>query len=999
MTVRIEVRFREGMVDAAGESVRKAVEQDLGIELASVRSVEVYTIDRELGASQVERVARELFTDPLTQEYVVGSFVDAPFDWAIEVGFLPGVTDNVGNTARDGIADLLDVSFSETEKVYSSRMFLLGGDVTEEDVAWVASHLSNPLIQRVGWKTRSDFLEDMGMGLALPRVALPPAERVDEVDLEISDEELMVLSRQGVLEGTDGQGGEVRRGPLALDLEQLHAIREYFRGEGRKPTDVELESLAQTWSEHCKHTIFAAQLDDVDSLYKTCIRGATERVRQMKGKDDPCLSVFSDNAGVIRFNSRWSVCYKVETHNSPSALDPYGGAITGIVGVNRDPLGTGKGSHLVMNMYGFCFGDPYHDEPLPTRDPEGMTPILHPKVIFEGVRKGVEDGGNKSGIPTPLGFIVFDERYMGKPLVFVGTVGLMPAYVDGIRSYEKKARPGHLIVMAGGRVGQDGIHGATFSSEGLHAGSPMGAVQIGDPITQKKLGDAQLEARDRRLYSSVTDCGAGGISCSCGEMALESGGCEVNLDQVPVKYSGLAPYAIWISESQERMTYAVPPDRLDEFLALMRSRDVEATVVGRFTDSGRCVVKLGGRSVMDVDLGFLHEGLPRMHLTSSWTPPETREIDFDEPADLGETLERIVGRLNLCSREYVVRQYDHEVQGGSVIKPLTGVDLDVHNDAAVIRPVLDSNEGLALACGILPWYGDIDPYGMAAACIDTAIRGVVAVGADPDEVALLDNFCWCSSDEPERLGQLKRAAQACYDLSTAYGAPFISGKDSMFNDFKGYGPDGEPLKISVPPTLLVSSIAKVHDVTSCVDVQLVQPGDYVYVVGVTRDELGGSEYLGMMTGRSATSPGAVGTLPAVNAQVFLETYRAVHRAIRAGLVASAASCSRGGLGVALARMAMAGGLGIVGDLGQAGAYGVTRADAILFSESQGRFVVSVPAQSKDAFELEMGAAVPIQPMGQVSDRPSITLRGLQGGTAVDVDVSALKASYKKTLDW
>jgi phosphoribosylformylglycinamidine synthase len=447
------------------------------------------------------------------------------------------------------------------------------------------------------------------------------------------------------------------------------------------------------------------------------------------------------------------------------------------------------------------------------------------------------------------------------------------------------------------------------------------------------------------------------------------------------------------------MTYAVPPDRLDEFLALMRSRDVEATVVGRFTDSGRCVVKLGGRSVMDVDLGFLHEGLPRMHLTSSWTPPETREVDFEEPEDLGETLERLVGRLNLCSREYVVRQYDHEVQGGSVIKPLTGVDLDVHNDAAVIRPVLDSNEGLALACGILPWYGDIDPYGMAAACIDTAIRGVVAVGADPDEVALLDNFCWCSSDEPERLGQLKRAAQACYDLATAYGAPFISGKDSMFNDFKGYGPDGEPLKISVPPTLLVSSIAKVHDVTSCVDVQLMQPGDYVYVVGVTRDELGGSEYLGMMTGREATSPGAMGTLPAVSAQAFLETYRAVHRAIRAGLVASAASCGRGGLGVALARMAMAGGLGIVGDLSQAGAYGVTRADAILFSESQGRFVVSVPAQSKDAFELEMGAAVPIQPMGQVSDRPSITLRGLRGGHAVDVGVSRLKASYKKTLDW
>ncbi|MBW2261917.1 MAG: phosphoribosylformylglycinamidine synthase subunit PurS [Deltaproteobacteria bacterium] len=999
MAVRIEVRFKEGVVDAAGEAVRTAVERDLGIDLASVRSVEVYTIDRELKASEVGRVAERLFTDPLTQEYVVGSFVDAQFDWAIEVGFLPGVTDNVGNTARNAVIDLLGVTFSDTEKVYVSRMFLLSGDVTEDDAAFVASHLSNPLIQRVGWKTRGDFLEDMGMGLALPRVILPPADRIDEVDLEVSDEELMVLSRRGVLEGTDEDGSELRRGPLALDLEQLHVIRDYFRGEGRNPTDVELESLAQTWSEHCKHTIFAAQLDEVDSLYKTCIKGATERVRQMKGKDDPCLSVFSDNAGVIRFNSKWSVCYKVETHNSPSALDPYGGAITGIVGVNRDPLGTGKGSHLVMNMYGFCFGDPDYDEPLPTRDPEGMTPILHPKVIFEGVRRGVEDGGNKSGIPTPLGFIVFDERYMGKPLVFVGTVGLMPAYIGGLRSYEKKARRGDLIVMAGGRVGKDGIHGATFSSEGLHAGSPMGAVQIGDPITQKKLGDAQLEARDRKLYSSVTDCGAGGISCSCGEMALESGGCEVNLDQVPVKYSGLAPYAVWISESQERMTYAVPPAKLDEFLELMRSRDVEATVVGRFTDSGRCVVKLAGRSAMDVDLTFLHEGLPRMHLSSSWTPPEGREPDFEVPADMGETFEQLMGRLNLCSREYVVRQYDHEVQGGSVIKPLTGVELDVHNDAAVIRPVLGSNEGLALACGILPWYGDIDTYGMAAACIDTAIRGVVAVGADPDEVALLDNFCWCSSDEPERLGQLKRAAQACYDYATAYGAPFISGKDSMFNDFKGYDADGEPLKISVPPTLLVSSIAKVHDVTSCIDVQAMKPGDSVYVIGVTRDELGGSEYLGMMTGRRASSPGPVGTLPAVNAQAFLEIYRGMHRAIRGGLIASAASCGRGGLGAALARTAMAGGLGIVGDLSQAGAFGVTRTDAVLFSESQGRFVVTVAPDRKDAFEIEMGAAVPLQLMGQISDGPNITLRGLEGGNVVDVAVARLKAAYKKTLDW
>jgi phosphoribosylformylglycinamidine synthase len=526
----------------------------------------------------------------------------------------------------------------------------------------------------------------------------------------------------------------------------------------------------------------------------------------------------------------------------------------------------------------------------------------------------------------------------------------------------------------------------------------MGAVQIGDPITQKKLGDAQLEARDRGLYSSVTDCGAGGISCSCGEMARESGGCEVDLDQVPVKYSGMPPYAIWISESQERMTYAVGPETLDEFLALLRSRDVEATVIGRFTDSGRCVVRFRRRNVMDVDLAFLHEGLPRMHLESAWSTPVEEDVAFPEPGDLGDALEQMLSRLNVCSKEYVVRQYDHEVQGGSVIKPLTGVRSDVHNDGVVIRPVLGSREGLALSCGILPWYGDIDTYGMAAACIDTAIRGVVAVGADPDEISLLDNFCWCSSDEPERLGQLKRAAQACYDLATGYGAPFISGKDSMFNDFKGYGPDGAPLKISVPPTLLVSSIAKVHDVRECVDVQAMRPGDLVYVVGTTREELGGSEYLGMLTGRRATSPGRAGRLPGVDAPAFLPIYRALHRTIRKGLVCSCASCTRGGLGVALARTAMAAELGIVGDLGQAGGSGMRRQDSILFSESQGRFVVTVDAANREAFEMEMGS-VPLHQLGEVSDGPSIVLRGLEGGTPVDVDVVRLKGAYLKTLDW
>jgi phosphoribosylformylglycinamidine synthase len=992
MTARIEVWFREGVVDAAGEAVRRRVREDLGIALETVRTVEVYTIDAELTREQLERAARELFADPLTQAWSLGGRAHEDWDWAVEVGFLPGVTDNVGSTSRAALEELLEVRLEPREGVYSSRLYLLEGGLSREDAARVASLLHNPLIQQVAVRSPEQVAAE-GISLPLARVVLPPGDRVDEVDLEVSDEELMRLSREGV---PDADGAP--RGPLSLSLEQMHAIRDHYRLLGRRATDVELESLAQTWSEHCKHTIFAALLDDVDSLYETYIKGATARVRRMKGPADPCVSVFEDNAGVVRFDDRHNLCYKVETHNSPSALDPYGGAITGIVGVNRDPLGTGRGSLLVANMYGFCFADPFHDGPLPTRDPQGEVEVLHPKVVFEGVRKGVEDGGNKSGIPTPLGFITFDDRYMGKPLVFVGTLGLMPAYIDGRPTHSKKARPGDFIVMAGGRVGKDGIHGATFSSEGLHEGSPAGAVQIGDPITQKKLADAQLEARDRMLYTSVTDCGAGGISCSVGEMARESGGCEVDLEQVPVKYSGIAPYEVWISESQERMTYAVAPETLDELLDLMRRRDVEATVIGRFTDSGRCVVRHEGRVVMDLDLEFLHEGLPRMELESTWTPPVLDDPPFAEPEDLGEVLVALMGRLNLCSREYVVRQYDHEVQGGSVIKPLAGRGLDVHNDAVVVRPLLESRGGVALGVGVLPWYGDIDTYGMAAACIDTAVRAVVAVGGDPDQVSLLDNFCWCSSDEPERLGQLKRAAEACYDTAVAYAAPFISGKDSMFNDFRGYGPGGEPVKISVPPTLLVSSLARVEDVRACVDVQAMSAGDLVYVVGDTRDELGASEYYAMRTGGRARSPGAVGVLPRVEPERFLSAYRALHAAIRGGLVASCASVGRGGLGAALARTAMAGELGIAGDLGRVGADGTDRDDRILLSESQGRFVVTVDPARAAEFETAM-SAVPIRSVGEVTDVPRLRLEGAGGGTAVDVAVADLKRSYKSTLDW
>jgi phosphoribosylformylglycinamidine synthase subunit PurSL len=994
MLHRIEVAHKPDVPDASGRALVRRVAADLGITLTDARVVQVYTLDWDLSPDQLDTARQRLFTDPITQYSTVNAICEGDFDWAVEVGFLPGVTDNVGRTSRDGVRDLLNVC-AEGAAVYSSLCYLLRGSLERVQVERIAALLSNPLIHRAKVLHRDD-VPPGGIRLEAPKVTLAPNPRVDLVDMNLEEPELLKLGSEGILDRVE-DGREIRRGPLALDLDSLRVIRDYFNSKGRKPTDVELEALAQTWSEHCKHTIFAAQLDEIDSLYKSTIQKATREVRRQLGEKDWCVSVFTDNSGVVRFLEDVNICYKVETHNSPSALDPYGGAITGIVGVNRDPLGTGLGARLVTNMYGFCFGNPYYDKELPYRKPGRQEQILHPKVIFEGVREGVEHGGNKSGVPTSWGFLSFDDRYMGKPLVFVGTLGVMPRMLHGRPSHEKSARPGDLIVMAGGRVGADGIHGATFSSESLHAGSPTGAVQIGDPITQKKLADAQHEALALGLYSSITDNGAGGLSCSVCEMAKESGGCEVDLSRVPIKYAGLAPNEIWISESQERMTYAVPPENVDALLDLMRRRDVEATVIGRFTDTGRSVVTFEGQTVLDLDMDFLHDGLPKKQLKSQFTPPSHPEPPRPTETDLGDELVGLLAQLNLCSKEYVVRQYDHEVQGGSTIKPLIGEFMDVHSDASVVRPVLGEQAGVALSSAVFPSYGDIDPYQMAACAIDTAVRNQIAVGADPERIALLDNFCWCSSNDPERLGQLKLTALACYDLAVAHRAPYISGKDSMFNDFKGFDGEGNPVAISAPPTILISSVGVIHDVRKAQTLDAKIAGDLVYLVGETLPELGASEYYRFLGERDQDSPYIGSRVPVADAKKTRPAYLALARAIDEGLPASVGSVHLGGLAAALAKCALGGNLGLDLDLDAVPQRECADARDLLFSETQGRLLVTLPPERAARFE-ELLAGLPCARIGTVSDTRRVVLRH-QGQTVADVDLDVLRASYKKTLDW
>ncbi|HET57601.1 MAG TPA: phosphoribosylformylglycinamidine synthase, partial [Deltaproteobacteria bacterium] len=668
----------------------------------------------------------------------------------------------------------------------------------------------------------------------------------------------------------------------------------------------------------------------------------------------------------------------------PSALDPYGGALTGIVGVNRDPFGTGKGSKLIFNTDVFCFADPFYDQPLPDR-------VLHPRRIFEGVREGVEHGGNKSGIPTVNGSIVFDDRYLGKPLVFCGTGGIMPARINGEPSHAKEILPGDRIVMAGGRIGKDGIHGATFSSEELHEGSPVTAVQIGDPITQKKMTDFLLAARDRNYYRAITDNGAGGLSSSVGEMAALCGGCELDLSKAPLKYPGLQPWEILLSEAQERMSLAVPPGKMDAFMTLAERMGVEAADLGVFTDSGMFHVRYGERTVAYLDMTFLHEGLPTLHLLAKWNSPRHEEPSFPEPEDLGGALRTLLSRLNICSKEYVVRQYDHEVQGGSVIKPLVGVADDGPSDAAVLRPLLDSFEGIVVANGICPRYGDIDTYHMAACSIDEAVRNAIAAGGSLDRMAGIDNFCWCDPvgstkipDGDYKLAQLVRANRALYDYTTLYGVPCISGKDSMKNDYVAGG-----TRISIPPTLLFSVLGKIDDVRRAVTMDAKRAGDLVYILGGTRNELGGSEWFALR--------GYVGNdVPMVRGEEAKILYEALSDAVSRGLVASCHDCSDGGLGVALAETAFAGGFGMEIDLRSVPGDDFSRNDYLLFSESQSRFVVTIRESDHEAFRSIMRETC-CALIGRVTNDGLLVIRGLDGNEVVEESIDDLKKAWKQPL--
>ena len=967
----VDVLPAESWPDIAGEAL--AIEaRDLGLaDDVGIKAAKGFLLQGELSADEAQAAADRLLADSITEKVRLRRAGDADqSDASGATGTLvhvlpkPGVMDPV---ALSTLNALQDMGF-KVEQVGTLRKYYITGASESVVEKLCQKLLSNDSIERVIMGPLNLDRIDLGSDyhLQLQHVAIRDHD----------DEALQQLSKEG---------------QLYLTLPEMQTIRDYFRGLDREPTDIELETIAQTWSEHCSHKTLAGRIAYSDengsrqfeNMLKETIFEATQTIRGELGADDWCVKVFSDNAGVVTFDDDYHVVFKVETHNHPSAIEPYGGANTGIGGVIRDPMGTGLGAKPFCNTDVFCFANP-------DADPASLPPgVLHPRRVMKGVVAGVRDYGNRMGIPTVNGAVYFDDRYLGNPLVYCGNAGLLP-----VGKVEKAPCDGDWIVTVGGRTGRDGIHGATFSSAELTSESESisgGAVQIGNAVTEKMVLDVLLQARDEDLYSAVTDCGAGGFSSAVGEMG-ESLGAEVWLDRAPLKYDGLSYTEIWISEAQERMVFAVPPDKLKRMQAICEAEGVEASVIGQFVATGNLRLMYGETEVGILPMEFLHDGRPPVIREATYSPIASVPVEVPEldAAATTEALMKCLGSLNVASKHWVIRQYDHEVQAGSAIKPLVGPECNGPGDAAVVRPRVDSRRGVVISCGMNPEFGDLDPYHMAASAIDEAIRNAVAVGADPSKIAILDNFCWGNTDRPETLGSLVRAALACHDVAVAWKTPFISGKDSLNNEFAWVDDDGNRQSIAIPSSLLISAMGQVQDVAKCVTMDFKAAGNPIFLVGQTYDELGGSHFV-------KTQGLSGGNVPEVRTANALATFKRVHAAIDSGVVRACHDLSEGGLAVALAEMCFAGQLGAEVDIAEACQASGLGPTALLFSESNSRFLIEVKSAAEAEFLQAMGDTSCIK-LGTVDSSEAV--RCSSGDQRVfQADWPHLFNAWHSPLDW
>ena len=972
---RVEVRPKSGQRDPRADAViRQAA--SLGLPRPSAaQHASVYLLEGDLSEGQVRRIADELLADPVTQvaELQARGTVRPRLDALIEVHPLPGVTD----PAAESVEAAVRAMFGTTVTVRTGDRYDLGG-VQQSDAATIGEKaLANAVIHGIHSEPWHPERFPAGHGYSLRIVEVPVRE--------LTDAQLEKLSREA---------------HLFLSLDEMRAIQAEYRRLGREPREIELETLAQTWSEHCVHKTLkstvryreanlgagqrslaadaapgrpghVAEADGsvtIRNLLKSTVAAGTFALIDEKRTDriDWCLSVFVDNSGVIAFDEHHAVCFKCETHNRPSAIEPYGGAATGIGGCIRDIMGTGLGAKPIAATDVFCVA------PLTGTDiPAGCLP---PRRILTQVVAGVRDYGNRMGIPTVNGAVWFDPRYVGNPLVYCGVIGVMPrTMVKG------ETRRGDRIVAIGGRTGRDGIHGATFSSaevEHGHSTEFSHAVQIGNAITEKKMLDAMLAARDQAdgpLYSGTTDCGAGGFSSAIGEMGKDVGA-TVHLERAPVKYDGLSPTEIWISEAQERMVLSVPPAKVERLRAICAAHGVELCDLGDFGSADGTIRLLWhGTEVGSLDTHFLHEGVPMPTREAVWDAawsaaqvPAAGNGTGVGPRLL-DTACTLLAHPNLASKEWIIRQYDHEVQGASVVKPLVGVGTGGPSDAAVVHPVAGSRRALAIGNGLATGWS-ADAYAMTLAAIDECVRNLVCVGADPARIAILDNFCWPSCDDPRNMGSLVRAAEACYDGALAYRAPFISGKDSLKNQFRTQ--DGRT--IMIPPTLLVSGFGIVEDAERACTMDLKSAGNVLVLVGTTGARMGGS-HRAML--------GACGhadmRLPDVDPARGARTAHAVAACIAHGAVRSAHDPSEGGLLPALAEMCFAGGLGARIDLSHVPVAGTDVPDECrAFAEDPHRYVLEIEPSKLGTVQAHLDG-IPHAVIGTVTDEPTLELVGVR----------------------
>jgi len=1053
---RVEVWSKPGQPDAAARRTALAASRAFG-KAVTVRIARVYLIEGAMDDTIAGHMAQQLLGDPIVQRTVVGVEQAAIGDRLVEVHYLPGVMDPVAQSTQEALADLFpDVAEAGIEVRTGFRYDIRGAQPSDETLrTFAGAALANPVIQDIHLAPflPQHFLQGAPYELNLQHVSIR----------DLDDAGLQKLSREG---------------HLFLSLDEMRGVRDYYLAlpDGREPTDVELETLAQTWSEHCVHktlksTVRYHHLDNdrsptaadwkdrpghtleddgtliIDNLLKRTVAAATHKLMEDPEFGDPdtgwCVSVFEDNAGIVRFDDELGVCIKVETHNHPSAIEPYGGAATGIGGCIRDIMGTGLAAKPIANTNNFCVAFPGV-----TDVPAGVIP---PRRVLEQVVAGIRDYGNRMGIPTVNGSVWFHGGYLANPLVFAGCIGSIP-----LDKCFGDANPGDRIIALGGRTGRDGIHGATFSSAELtdtHADEFSHAVQIGNAITEKKTLDVLLEARDHEtgcLFSAITDCGAGGFSSAIGEMG-EKVGAFVTLETAPLKYAGLSYTEIWISEAQERMVLAVPQDRVATLSSLCEAHDVEMCDLGRFgwsrniendnaaqpqnesdgaaaatgssSDTGNegdegnaplLVLTYKGHEVGRLSMGLLHDGIPTPVREASWrgvalsdeqrkrrlVVGESSSDDKAKPAagagDVDDTLVRLLSHPNIASKHWIIRQYDHEVQGGSVIKPLVGPKQDGPSDAAVVRPRLDSSRAIAVGSGLQSAMGEEtagdtgDSYWMTLAAIDEAVRNLVCTGADPTRIALLDNFCWPATDNPDSLGCLVRAAEACYDGALAYRAPFVSGKDSLNNQFTT--DDGR--LIAVPPTLLITAMGMVHDVRRCVTMDAKAAGNRLLIVGETTCLLGGTHWA-MIHG---APKGDRADIPRVDLKQAPATAKVIASLIAAGKVASAHDCSDGGALVAAAEMAFAGRVGL--DIHLAGVPGECDDITACFAETPGRYLLEINAASFDEVARALrNASVPFGELGVFAAHDRLTVSSVGGGQLANRSLDDLRDAWLQPLDW